>query len=317
MKYLYISILLISFGCAEPPQKEPIASNHNVPIREGEVQLIIEPEFDHYLLGETIWLKVTIHNNTDKDFYITYLPDKFSVPLKIESNNGNEHIRLREIDERNGASDSVKVAPHSSFISLINLTESYFDQRHVTMGIYDINGVYDKYTPMRYGYLSYQGERIKIDYPPPLKANPIKIEILPAKGREEMISNVIFNPMQGFKSIFEKLEYLVKYHPESKYYPQIYSEYIYYLTAQSDSTKLFSNVNYFLDNIATYETILVLHRVSGFLRNKLNWDYTKRRDYFFSLKEKYSTGKVAECIDVKLTMDEYYRRANERLENWR
>ncbi|MCB0725702.1 MAG: hypothetical protein KDC73_13485 [Ignavibacteriae bacterium] len=314
IKYIFLILILLS-GCSESPKNEPILSNHNIPIKEGEVQLVIEPEYDNYIFGENIWLKISIHNNTDTDYYLTYLPDKLSVPLKIVSNNGNENIRLREDDERMGALDSIKVSPGSSFISFINLTENYFDQRYVTKGIYDIKGSYDKYSQIKYVYLVPGGK--KINYPPPLESNSIKIEILPAGGKEEKVCSILFNNTKKFDSQIERLKYLVDEFPDSKFYPQIFSEYIYYLAAEGDSIKLFSNIDHFLDNNATYETIMVLNRVSNYLRNKLNWDYEQRRNYFLSLIEKYTHGKVAECIEFKLAYDQYYKKANERMEGWK
>lgn len=311
--------LIISFyviiGCSRYTDEELAKQNHNIHIKQDEVQLIIEPEYDHYLFGENIWLKITVYNNTDSDYYLTYLPDIFSVPLKIESNNGNGNIRLREIDERMTPVDSIKVLPHSSFISFINLTENYFDQRYVTKGIYDIKGSYDKYSQIKYVYLVPGGK--KINYPPPLESNSIKIGILSPTGKEEKVYNILFNNTKNFDSQIERLKHLADEFPDSKFYPQVFSEYIYYLTAEGDSIKLFSNIDHFLDNNATYETIMVLNRISNYLRNKLNWDYEQRRNYFLSLIEKYAPGKVEECIEFKLAYDQYYKKANERMEGWK
>lgn len=294
---------MILLGCSKSERAIEVF-NDEVPRNQGEIQVVIEPEYDHYYFGENIWLKVTIMNNTDEDFYLTYLPDVLSLPLLIFNDNGTR-IYSRENDERMRSSDSTKVPPHTDFNSLINLSDYYFPQRKVTKGVYIISGEYEKYPHRKFLSATQIHRSITIDYPPAIKTNTIKILISPTAERENELYNQLFwNTGEKFTDNLERYKFLTNEYPDSKFYPQIYSEYIYYL--QNDSSQFFENVDYFFNNIDSFESIRILHTLESYLRQKLNWDYEERRNYFISLKNKYRGEKLGQCIDYKLATAERY-----------
>ncbi|HMS32761.1 MAG TPA: hypothetical protein PKC91_01615 [Ignavibacteria bacterium] len=239
---VFITMVTVIFFIFRPK----ILMNENISKKneqgEGKVRLEISAEFDEYIIDQLIWIKVTVINNSDDNYYLTYPLRRLFVKFDETYPSGNKNIENLPADS-SMQSDSLLLKPGSTFEKVIQLNrepEKFYGEKKKETGIYKISARYQD-----------------------IKSNEINFKVSePAGIDKELYDETYLKLFKDDIPVYErntKLGELLKKYPGTRYSPQLYKKYF----EESNYTKDYNNnsddINYFFEsNYDTYGADLIL-----------------------------------------------------------
>lgn len=283
INYIILVILIFFSSSCLIPDNYPNINTHksfnpdSLLKSENSVELIIESEFDYYLLEQNVWIKVDLINNTDSNYYVMESISPGILKFSIIEPDGNP-VSSGGFTVNYVIWDPILVLkPGERYQEIISL-EHYLNSQEYKIGTYKISSGF-------YGH-----ENI-----PYLKSNTIEIEILPPKGEDKELLYLT-------KQSNTRLSNLLDQYCESVYAPQLYTTLIVYSNNTSDNSIFESSCNkYFEKYMNFFETWHVLTQYAIDLRDNKKLSFEEMDQIFDNLKNLNKTEKS------KIIFNSFYR----------
>lgn len=238
------------------------------------VELVIESEFDNYLLGQNVWVKVDLINNTDSNYYVMESIAPGILKFSIIDPDGNR-VSSGGFTVNTIFGDTIlTLKPGERYQEIMSL-EHHLNSREYKIGTYTISC----------GFSGYENT-------PYLKSNTIVIEVLPPKGDDKELYNHV-NPWSKDRDKKIKLSDLLNLYSESVYAPQLYTLLITYSNYSKGSSKIFESScdNYFKKYMDFFETKHILTQYGFYLRDTKKISNKEMDKIFNKLENQNKTEK--------------------------
>jgi hypothetical protein len=195
---LLVSILIVYFYQNIPNVSNEIENANNF------VEFSIIPEYEEYLINQSVWVNLQIKNNTSDTYYIK---DELSwdiIDFYIFDPRGDRLRRVAEIDNL-PSFDSIALQPEEIFDKLLNLDAHFMSAQNV---LNELEGDYKIYA-------FYQN----------LESNKIILKFNRPTGNDLKVYNMTYYGylLPENEEEFLELKSLVFSNPQSKYAPQLYN----------------------------------------------------------------------------------------------
>lgn len=208
----------------------------------GKVNLIITSEYEEYFIDQDIWIKVSVVNNSNENYFLKW-PLTLTYTHFAGTYPSGKKINEIPTDDSIEPKDSLKLDPGGSFekvMSLNKLIGKFYNEDKKEIGVYKINARYQD-----------------------LNSNELNIDVTePTDIDKELYDQTylqLFKPEIPRYEKIQKLAVLLNKYPGSKYSPQLYKMYF----DESKFTKDYNNnseeiVDFFKYNHDTYGADLIL-----------------------------------------------------------
>jgi len=243
--------------------------------RKNSVELIIESEFDNYLLGQNVWVKVDLINNTDSNYYVMESIAPGILKFSIIDPDGNRVSSGGFTVDTIFGDTILTLKPGERYQEIMSL-EHHLNSREYKIGTYTLSG-------------SFSGH----ENTPYLESNTIEIEVLPPIGDDKELYELV-NPSSKVRDKNSKLSDLLSLHPESVYAPQLYTLLITYSNYSKGSSEIFESScdNYFKKYMDFFETKHILTQYGLYLRETKKISNKEMDKIFNKLENQNKTEKT-------------------------
>ena len=211
-------------------------------VSDGKVKLIIMTEYNEYFIDQDIWLKVSVVNNSNENYYLK-LPLNRSY-IYFKGVYPSEKIVTDSFTVDPGEiKDSLKILPGNSYekvVSLNPVNEKFFRENGKETGIYSLIAGYQD-----------------------LLSNELSIPVILPSGDDKELYEQTFGSLFGQEvSDYDKavkLGELLKKYPATKYSPQLYNIFFRESDFVNDYNRASENMSDFFEyNNDTYGAELIL-----------------------------------------------------------
>ena len=270
-------IIIIRIGLSDLSEQNYYYKNHKVAIEPGKVQLIIEPEYDEYLLNQRVWIKVVLRNLSNNDYYLKKSFFIYNLNLNITDPSGNKihcGVELHGIKPR----DSILIPPGDSVFSYENL-DTYLGMKDNVPGVYKICA-------------NYQG----------IKSN--EIEILMLEPTE--IDKEVYDLTQKARMLawtqeeISLLSDIIDHYPESKYIPEFYNRLlgiIIYEDKDINNEFLHYCNKYFSDYSNSYVSFNIVSHYDGYLQDRAGMNIEQVKQELKNLSNRHKNTVFEQLIN--------------------
>ncbi|MFZ1323109.1 MAG: hypothetical protein WAT71_16240 [Ignavibacteria bacterium] len=277
MRIVLVSVLMIAVILSNRAYLSAILNDSNN--SDSGIHVIIKPEFESYLLNQSVWIMIVIYNDSGKPYKLVQPIEGFAVRFDITDPN-NDKISSLYGEHNYLEMDSVYLRENDSiknFICLDYYMQSSRQLRNKQTGDYRIKAIY-------------QG----------LESNTLIINVKYPIGDDEELFNQTYGayyPISNDKQVV-KLEGLLKTYNESPYCPQLYNWLLTATIDQKDTSRYFKNVQNFFDNNSnSFGTIFILDSYLAYLGTTLNLNPDQIDQRKSELKLKYNNTFIKKCLD--------------------
>lgn len=256
----------------------------------GKVQLIIEPEYDEYLLNQSVWIKVVLKNLSNNSYYIKRALSNPFLDFKILDPSGNKvHCGITYTYGK--ARDSILLSPEDSVLRYECL-DIYMATQNNIQGIYKI-------------YANYQG----------IKSNEIEIMMLEPTGIDKEVYNSTYRTRTAPWTLKEisHLSNIIDSYPESKYMPQLYSILLGILVYKEKDiyNKFMYYFNkYFENHSNSYNSLFVIGEYDGYLKDRKEMSIEQVKKEVKNLSSRYKNTVFEQLVNIyiqrKYSGEKYY-----------
>lgn len=283
---LYLSILILFSANCFNNDNYPNINTHksfnpdSLLRSENSVELIIESEFDYYLLNQVIWIKAAVINNTNSNFYSRSYLQPIDLNIVIIDPFGNGISK--KIHSRSIMLDTVFVVKPGERYQRIIPLEIYMGFDDYKIGKYQISCILS-------GYCN----------PPKLTSNTIEIEVIEPKGKDKELYDLTYG-LRLFPISYDgklKLHKLLNQFNESIYAPQLYNVLI--ITTFYQNSELFeiSCNEYFNRYMENFESIFILTSYTSHLKHNSGLSNYEIDQRIFDLANRNKTEKSKIIFD--------------------
>jgi len=242
-----------------------------------KVQLIIELEYDEYLLNQRVWYKAVLKNLSNNDYYLKKSFFIYNLNLNIKDPSGNKidcGLELYGVKSR----DSELISPGDSVFRYENL-DTYLGMKDNTPGVYKICA-------------NYQG----------IKSNEIEILMLEPTG----INKEVFDLTQKARMLawtqeeISLLSDIIDQYPESKYIPEFYNRLlgiIIYKDKDINNEFLHYCNKYFLDYSNSYVSLNIISHYDGYLQDRAGMNIEQVKQELNNLSNRHENTMFEQLIN--------------------
>ncbi len=277
-KILKISMILVLIFTLFLANKTFVLGLLKPKIPSGDIQIIIKPEYENYLVNQSLWLKVIVINKTGKSYQLKTPLDIFGMKFEII---GPDNIAVQKIFESERAfdMDSIYVSGNDSIENFINLDfwmHNSLQLEKKLIGKYIIRA-------------TYQG----------MESNELNIRVEYPSGGDKELFDQTFGAIYPFSNDDQskKLENLLNQYSKSPYGPQLYDALFVLTPDQTDTSRFISNYQNYFDNYSdTYSTIVMLRHYKHYLGSIMKLDKNHIDSRIQQLETKHQGKFIERCI---------------------
>ncbi|MEP7146747.1 MAG: hypothetical protein ABI792_07035 [bacterium] len=215
----------------------------------NKINLKIEPEYSNYLFAQRIWLKVTLTNNSDLDYFIKENFDAVGIHFDITTPNRTKLYNHVIVDSE--IFDSIKLSPNQIYENVFPI-DNYINSLNNVKGVYDIQAIFQN-----------------------IISNTISIDIERPEGDDRtqylLFQNFITarDFQKSSENDFKDIEEFLKQYPYSVYAPDLYDQ-LLIARLMSGKTNNVENtvINFFNSYADSYESKFIVNLYFSYLTKK-------------------------------------------------
>ena len=286
--YLSLSILILFYlTCTNHNKNYPNINTHksfnpdSLLGSDNSVELIIESEFDNYLLGQNVWVKVDLINNTDSNYYSIEDVAPGCLRFSIIDPDGKSLRSFLTVSTV--IWDTLFVIKSGERYQKIISLEHYLYFKDYIIGTYNIS-------------CGFYGNTIT----PYLKSNTIEIEVLSPKDDDKELFDITkrLRAWPVNKDHLIELSNLLNRYSESVYTPQLYTWLITF-SNHEDSYNIFESSCdiYFKNYMNFFETSHILEQYALHLKKHRKISNKEMDQIFDDLAHQSKTEKSKIIFD--------------------
>lgn len=275
---IIIVLAIIEFEDTNSTKEYYNPKNHNIKLDSGKVQLIIEPEFDEYLLNQIVCVKVLLKNMTDKNYSIHY-------PLSLDI------FRYNIFDPFGNTLHYPLTSDLVSFLDSIKLISGETIEKY-----FCLDGYFSSYKNVPGGY------RISADFQG-IKSNEIKIVITIPTSDNKKVYNLTYGA-DYYPRNQREISYLsgiIRRYPKSKYIPQLYNGLILSSGHRDSNSQTIEYVNnYFKEHSDSYGSVFIISKYERYLRVRLGFNVEQTKQILLFFAEKYKNSLTGKLVNIEI-----------------